>query len=144
MKVEVKVSDSRERHQGSIFRFALCKLRSEFWLIGLQNCKSYENCEAVFLQGKFNLATFIFPRYIHILFIHCILSSIEISLITKLHHKMRKLLSNSLKKSRLPQAKSLATLDVFNAKWISNNNSNTGHVYLTDVASQRRSNCDEL
>ena len=37
---------------GLNYRFTLCKLRSEFFLLQLQSCKSYEKFEAVFSPRK--------------------------------------------------------------------------------------------
>ena len=86
------------------------------WIIAshFRNCEansSYCDCKVVnntkkyggvFSKGKFNssLLYFVtFPRYIHILFIHCVLLSMKVLLMyPKLHGKMKKVLLNSLKK----------------------------------------------
>ena len=42
-------------NQGSNYRFALRKLRSEFWLLQLESWKWFEKCETDFFPRKFNL-----------------------------------------------------------------------------------------
>ena len=86
-----------------------------------------KNMKQSFSQGKFNSSTLYFPplypHYIYILFIHCILLSNEILLSPKLQDA--KDASHFLHKNfGLQRAKSLVTLDVYIAKWISNDNSN--------------------
>ena len=70
---------------GSNYRFALCKMQSEFYLLQLQSCKSYEKIESSFFP-KENLIHLdhTLPHYIHILIIHCMLLSPELLLILKI------------------------------------------------------------
>ena len=109
------------------FHFTNCEVNS-----------SYCNCNAVnhtrkakqFLsKGKFNSSTLYFstlhPHYILILFLNCMLLPKEILLITKIALQCAKGALQFLKIFYLQQAKSLVTLGMFIAKWISNSISNS-------------------
>ena len=73
---------------------------------------------------------FIFLYYNHILFIHCMLSSKEVLLITKITSQNAKNALQFFRKNSPAKGKSLATLGVFNAKWISNDNLKRCHKQL--------------
>ena len=73
---------------------------------------------------------FIFLYYNHILFIHCMLLSKEVLLITKITSQNAKNALQFFRKNSPAKGKSLATLGVFNAKWISNDNLKRCHKQL--------------
>ena len=89
------------------------------------NCKIVNNTKtAKQVLPKENLIRpHIFRRYIHILFIHCILLSNEILLITKFTSQNAKKCFAILKKNCLRRTKSVSKLGIFNAEWIWNDNS---------------------
>ena len=98
------------------------------------NCSYYE-CKVVnhmkigqqfFPKENLIRPNYIFPHYILILFIHCILLSKEILLIPTITTKNAKNASQFLKKHfHLRWGKSLITLGIFIVKWILNNNTRT-------------------
>ena len=89
-----------------------------------------KSSKAAFSQWKSNSFTLYFYtfyiNYVHILLIHhCILLSKEILFVSKITSQNTKMHLNSWKNFCLWQAKILAALGMFIAKWISNNNLNT-------------------
>ena len=107
--------------------FRNCEVNSSYC-----NCKLVNHMKIVkqfFSQGKLICTNYIFPHYILISFIHCILLSKEILFVPKITPQNAKnalqFLNIFKKHFCLWQGKSLTTLSIFIAKWISSNNSNT-------------------
>ena len=103
------------QYQSSNYHFALHKLQ--------RSCKSYEKCKAVFSQRKFDSSTLdlstLYPSYIYILRIHCILFLIRnIVYIQNCITKCKKCFWILMKTLRLQQAEILVVLSIFIVKWI--------------------------
>ena len=63
------------------YRLILGKLRSELYLLRLQICNYTENAKQFFMKENLIPPHYIFPHYVHILIIPCILLSKEILLV---------------------------------------------------------------
>ena len=109
--------------------FTNCEVNSTFVIVKLYIILKLQS--SFFSKENLIRPNYIFPRYILILFINCILlSKEEIVFIPNITAQNAKSASQFLKKQfHLLQDKSLPTLSIFIAMWISNDTSNAGCVY---------------